>query len=142
MSALARRHGGAAAAPSVQPRPVRSLETIAIENVVEGCLFEGFGALIATWQAASAADPLIRAAMGRIARDETRHAALALAVHAWARGRLSKSARARVEEARRAALADVVAISQGVAPSLRLALGLPTPSQSHDLAREMERLTA
>ena len=53
---------------------MRELEAIAIENAVEGCVRESFGALLATWQAKTAGDARVRAAMKRIARDETRHA--------------------------------------------------------------------
>ena len=96
MSALARRFGGAVDAPRVAARAVRSLEELAVENAAEGCARETFGALVATWQARAAGNPLVRGVMARIARDETRHADLAWAVDGWARGRLeSRRARAR-----------------------------------------------
>jgi hypothetical protein len=47
-----------------------------------------FGALVASWQAMGASDPMMRAAMARIARDETRHADLSFQVHALLKGRL------------------------------------------------------
>lgn len=76
-AAIARRFGGRFAKPRVEPREVRSLEEIALENATEGCVNETYGALVATFQARVAGDPRVRAAMARIARDETRHAALA-----------------------------------------------------------------
>ncbi|HEX7664753.1 MAG TPA: hypothetical protein VF407_09585, partial [Polyangiaceae bacterium] len=54
---LAHRHG--ATPPEVvvaKAEAVRTLEAIALENAVEGCVRETFGALVATWQAAHAAD--------------------------------------------------------------------------------------
>ncbi len=63
---------------------LRSLEALAVENAVEGCVRETMGALFAMHQAASAADPHVRATMVSIAPDETRHAALGWAVAEWA----------------------------------------------------------
>jgi hypothetical protein len=128
--------------PEVESRGVRSLEGIAVENAVEGCVREALGALLASWQAQAAADPLIRAAMKRIAVDETRHAALAFEVDAWVRGRLDASARARVEEARRQAVDDVFARSDEAPIALRAALGLPTQHQSRVLLSHVARLAA
>jgi hypothetical protein len=75
--ALSARFGGTWSPPVVEPVARRSLEQIAFDNAVEGCVREAFGALVATRQARTARDPVIRATMVRIARDETRHAALA-----------------------------------------------------------------
>jgi hypothetical protein len=133
-TALARRHGAEAIASRVEGIPVRSLEAIAIENAVEGCVRETFGALVASWQARAACDPLIRAAMTRIAHDETRHAALAFAVDAWARGRLGPEARGRVEQARSKAITEVATRAQEAPILLRTPLGLPTSAQTRALA--------
>jgi len=103
MRALAHRHGGTWREPEVTKTAVRSLEAIAIENAVEGCVRETFGALLATYQAGNARDPVIREAMARIARDETRHAALAWQVAGWLSGQLAEEARLRVSAKRRAA---------------------------------------
>jgi hypothetical protein len=131
---LARRHGSEPIAPRVESVAVRSLEAVAIENAVEGCVREAFGALVASWQARAASDPVIRAAMTRIARDETRHAALAFAVDAWARARLGAEARARVEHARSTAINEVSTGAQEPPVLLRAPLGLPTGVQTRALA--------
>jgi hypothetical protein len=141
-AALARRYGGVVVAPEVEPRPIRSLEAIALENAVEGCVREGFGALVATWQGVVARDRVIRTAMARIARDETRHAALAFDIDAWLRTRLEASARARIEGARRDAFANLTAASVETPAAIRVPLGLPTRRQSQALAREMARFAA
>jgi hypothetical protein len=140
--ALARSYGAVGAEPAVEPCAVRSLQDIAVENAVEGCVREAFGALVACWQARVAADPVIRAAMKRIARDETRHAALAFEVDAWVRGRLDASGRARVEEGRRQAFDDLFARSGEAPIALRAPLGLPTQLQSRVLLSHMARLAA
>ena len=140
--ALARRYGAVGADSAVEPCAVRSLQDIAVENAVEGCVREAFGALVACWQAQVAADPVIRAAMKRIACDETRHATLAFEVDAWVRGRLDASARARVEEGRRQAFDDLFARSGEAPIALRVPLGLPTQHQSRVLLSHMARLAA
>jgi hypothetical protein len=103
-SRLARRFG----APSVPARvgrvPARSLEAMALENAVEGCVRETYAALVASHQAERAADAEIRHAMREVADDETRHAALSWAVARWASARLSPEARARIDAASRAAV--------------------------------------
>jgi hypothetical protein len=101
---VARRFGGTPRRARVARRAVRSLEEIALENAVEGCVRETFGALTAEAQARRARDPKIAEMMRAIARDETRHAALSWAVAKWIRPRLDAAAQARVDRAMRAAV--------------------------------------
>ena len=139
---LARRYGGVPVRVKVTPLPVRSLDAMALENAVEGCVREAFGALIASWQAIAAQDPSIRATMAAIARDETRHAALAFQVNTWLETRLEASARTRVRDARQAALGTLRDRLEEMPPMLRAQLGLPTASQSRMLAERMARIAA
>jgi len=104
---LARRFGGRPTKTRMRRPAVRSLEALAIENAVEGCVRETLGALFAMHQAATAADTHVRATMASIAPDETRHAALGWAVAAWADARLDAAARARVRDAQRKAIAEL-----------------------------------
>jgi hypothetical protein len=67
---------------------------------------------------------VIRAAMARIARDETRHAALAFQVDAWLRGRLGRAARGRVSVARQRALGDLAFAEPETPVAVRTKLGL------------------
>jgi hypothetical protein len=120
MAQLSRRYGAAAAPVSIAPRPVRTLEAIAVENAVEGLVREAYGALVAI-------TPTIGA-------DERRHAALAAEVHAWIRPRLALAARRRVDDARDEARAALVAeCAVEPAPPLR-ALGLPDATRAVALA--------
>lgn len=122
------------------PRAVRALREVAVENAVEGCVRECFGALVATWQAARAVDPAVAAAMGRVARDETRHAALSWAVHVWSWGRLGAQDRAAVRSAARDAWR---ALERSVAPpgaELVAAAGLPDRSQQAELLARLRPL--
>jgi hypothetical protein len=106
MARYARAHGAAAIPePRLRDARPRSLEAVARENAVEGCVRETFGALLLRWQAARAPDPSLRRALARIAGDEARHAALSWAIAQWAEGRLDRGARARVQTARARAVA-------------------------------------
>ena len=103
-AALARRGGASVRLDDIAVGPVRPLEAVALENAVEGCVRETFGALVASWQGLHAEDPVVARAMDAIAEDETRHAELAWAVAAWITPLLSPTAQARVEAARDAAV--------------------------------------
>ena len=130
-SALARRFGARSLPARVAPIPKRSLEAIALENVAEGCVRELYGALVATFQARTAQDLQVRSAMARIAREETRHAALSLSLQRWLERRLDRSAVARVAAARRVA-AHRLRLEIAHQPELACAeqAGLPTVHQA------------
>ena len=137
---LARRRGAVTAKAVVGEAPRPSLARVALENAVEGCVRETYGALLATWQAAHAGDARIRKAMTRIAEDETRHAALSWDIHAWALGKLSLSARARVEGARREAARELLReIAAEPAPAVVREAGAPPAHVATALARSLER---
>lgn len=126
-SALARRHGARPATPRVPRAARRPLEKILIENAVEGCVRETFGAVVATWQASQARDPEIAAALHRIAIDETRHAALAWGVAAWGEPLLHDIARRRVARARAKTLGQLEAATRSVPhPDVATLAGHPT----------------
>ena len=139
-SELARAFGGTARASEVARHPVRSLEAIAIENAVEGCVRECFGAALGCYQAQSALDPTVAAAMSEIAEDETRHAALAFAVDAWLWQRLDVSSRARVTAARAQAVRDLRdELSCDCDPTTRPPLGLPDATAALRICSALER---
>lgn len=140
-AALASRyHCEPKAAGSGPPRPVRSLAAIAAENAAEGCVRETYGAVVAHWQTRHAADPAIRRAMRTIAADETRHAALAWQVHAWAMPRLAPPARKRVLDARRAAADELERNAQApISETFVNTLGLPDPARAAALVAGLAR---
>jgi hypothetical protein len=135
---LARRLGGRPRRPAARKLPVRRLEAIARENAIEGCIRETYGALVAMWQAERASDPAVASTLARIARDESRHAAIAWQVAAWVEPRLGAAARARVEQARRDALAElrIELASEPPADVVRQA-GMPTAAQAECLLDAM-----
>jgi hypothetical protein len=138
MSALARRHGARCRKPRVVARPIRTLAEMALDNAVEGCVRETFGALVACYQALAAGDSGMRAAMKIIAQDETRHAALAWSIEAWIEPRLNASERGRVASAGRDAVAEIAASTDPMpAPSLRRFAGLPGPTEVTQMVARM-----
>ena len=139
--ALALRYGANRVVAQVRRQPVRTLEEIAVENAVEGCVREAFGALVAHWQSVAALDRVVRRAMARIASDETRHAALAFQVDAWLGSRLDATARARVQSAK-AQAASALVLNAPIPSVVRAELGLPSAAQSRDLAEQFSRLVA
>lgn len=137
---LARARGATPRPLRSKRMPVRRALDVAIENAVEGCVFETFGAAVATFQADRAADPAMRAAFVDIAIDERAHASLARDVHAFLATVLDDEELAVVARAKRDALAKLRA-SVGVADtSARAALGLPRPAEHRALAEAVAAL--
>ncbi len=142
MARLARRAGVRPRRARVDPVPLRPLEAIALENGVEGCVRETYGALLAWRQAERARDPEVARAMRGIAVDETRHAELAWAVHRWAARRLARDAMSRVEEAMGRAWSELEtggSASQHDAET-RDEAGLPGAVEARALARGLRRV--
>jgi hypothetical protein len=110
MTRLARLHGTTAQLPDApNAAPVRSLFEIALENAVEGCVRETYGAVVGLVEAETAADASLRKTMRSIAPDECRHAELAWAVHEWVTPQLSHDEQARVRHAMKEAIAEIAA---------------------------------
>lgn len=134
---LAARFGARPASVRIATQSARTLEAMALENAVEGCVRETFGALVAHFQAASAKDPAIRETLGIIATDETRHAALGWEVASWAEERLERAANARVLAARADAVKTLAAeIAEPVFDLVELA-GIPTRGQQKRMLSQL-----
>jgi hypothetical protein len=143
-TSLARRYGeDPIPPPAPSPRPQRDLETIARENALEGCVRECYSALECVWQGRVAVDPVVRATMARIARDEMRHMALSWAVHSWAMSRLGADARARVRSKQREELAILTReLARDPVDALVHRAGLPRAWQSRRLIGAIEQRLA
>jgi hypothetical protein len=137
---LARAYGGEIARPQVETTGLRSAYEMALDNVAEGCVRETFGALQATYQAETAADPRVRDLMAQIAQDESRHAELAWQLQAWLEPRLSEPERTHVA-AERARVLDTLAadLEVGLSREEYVTLGFPTPEVSRDLLRGLSQ---
>ena len=130
---LARARGGTVQPVETQPLPTRSLQALALENAIEGCVHETWAAAQVAWQARHAPDPALREVCGVLATDEARHADLAAAIHQWALSVLSPAQAAEVEESRQRAWANLQAQRPGPSPAARATLGLPSGSQQDAL---------
>jgi len=136
---VARRFGGAPVTPRVDEVADRPLAAVAVENAVEGCVRETYGALVATFQAENAADPEIARVMRSIARDETRHAALSWAILRWAAPRLDAEARAEIAARCAAAIEALRGESHARVPGeLTTQAGLPGGAQQRALLAALE----
>jgi hypothetical protein len=144
MEKLARRYGAEDGEWAREPRygevEERSLEEIAVENAVEGCVYETWSALLNFWQAEHATDRVLRRALAAIAEDELRHASLAWAVHAWLCGVLDAPARARVEAAERAAIAAFTVPANELAIEVRELAGVPDCASSRRLVAGLDAM--
>jgi hypothetical protein len=101
---LAAQRGVRPVSPKARVLPVRSLEEVALENIVEGFVREVYGAAVATLRARAAASPDIRRVMEEVAEDARLHAELALDLATWLQGVLDPVECAWVENAMRHAV--------------------------------------
>jgi hypothetical protein len=137
---VARRFGARVQPPRVRRFRERSVEAMARENAIEGCVRETFGALVAVWQAEHATDGDVKRTMARIAVDETEHAALSWAVARFFEAKLSPRNRKGIERARSRAIAQLHAeLSNDPHPDVVAHAGLPRAS---DALRLLEDLAA
>lgn len=129
------------ASPEPPPSEVRPLVAIAIENAVEGCVRETYGAALALARARRAQDGRVREAVERIAQDECAHAELSYAVAAWLSPRLSAEERSRVTAAVKAAVAELLedARTSSTEPEIARVAGLATAEERVSLARLIDR---
>ncbi|MEO8874306.1 MAG: ferritin-like domain-containing protein [Polyangiaceae bacterium] len=136
---IAKRNGATITRARVRSgRRRRSLEEVAIENVVEGCVRETFAALLALEQADRATHSELAAVLEEIAIDETRHAALAWSVAAWADAQLDAGARARIETAKKKAISDLEEelAAEPDADLVRM-IGLPNATEQKRLLHQL-----
>lgn len=142
MLACARREGGAVRAVQAVEQGERSLLAAALENAVEGCVREAWGALSAHYQAATAAEADARRLWRAIASDESEHAELSLALHQWFMTQLPAEEQKLVDAALQRARLDLRAeLTSGPAPHALVAhrAGVPGPSVAATLLSELEK---
>jgi rubrerythrin len=139
MGALATRFGGALQEPCVAPPRPRTAEELAVENMIEGCVRETYGALVAAYQAERSEDAEVRAAMAEIAREEAEHAGLSWRMHGWLAERLPPESQGKLAEARRRAVEGLRRELDGeVEGALRGVAGLPDRSTALAMLGELE----
>jgi hypothetical protein len=138
MTRLARRHGATPSRVGRGTRRRRPLAEVARENMVEGCIRETFGALVAAWQASHSSDPEIASALQKVARDELRHAALSWAIARWSESSLNEDERASIAAARSAAIDELLAEAERpLHPDLLEVAGLPSGDAQRKMLSEL-----
>ena len=134
MEGFVRRLGSTPLPLEVSPLPPRSLFAMALENAVEGCIRETYGALVAHYQASAAESAELRGAMLRIAEDETSHASLSWDVAAWVEPLLSQAEREQLARARMHALHELsVSLQRDPTDEALRAAGVPGPLEADQL---------
>ena len=126
MSRFCAQEGGKASPLDFGTQTKRGIFELAMDNAVEGCIFETYAALRARYQSLHAENKKVRKIMKIIARDETAHAQLAWDIHSWIMPQLSDEQRACVakeqEKARRKLKESV---QNSPSTSLSKEIGLP-----------------
>jgi hypothetical protein len=133
MDALARRYGGTPNYPELTEHPLRCLFDAARDDLVEGCVRETFGAACAKYQALHSRDAEVRRVLTQVAADETRHAELSWALHAWFLEQLTDVQREQLEHAGVQAIAQLRKESQQPVP-LEVNVFAGVPSKQHAFA--------
>jgi hypothetical protein len=124
--ALGKRFGGRYEPPAIRAHARRSLREIAIDNAVEGCVRETYGALVAHLQMTRAGDADVRACMAAIADEETEHAALSWDIAEWIEAQLDEAQRAQLAGERRDAFATLARdLAMPVDPRVAHVSGVP-----------------
>jgi rubrerythrin len=127
--------------PGEGPQRIRSLFEVALENAVEGCVRETYGALVAWLQAMTAGDAQVRRALRIIAAEETEHARLSLAVAELCRARLSPADLRIIKNAELAAALQLAAeVEKEPEPSLARLAGLPSRSVARRIVTSAQQL--
>jgi hypothetical protein len=135
-AALARKFGAKVVPGRTTPEPTRALVDMAIENAREGVVRETLGAIFGVWQSRRAGERAVRAAMNRIAADETAHAVLSWDVDRSARNRVSATERKLLDRARDEALSAMErSLSSPVPHELARRAGVPTGAVAQALVR-------
>jgi hypothetical protein len=126
------------------PADERSLLAAALENAIEGCVREAWGALSAHYQAATAATAAeadVRQLWHDIARDESDHAELSLALQDWFMLQLTTHEQALVEAAMQRARDELRAellLASAPHPAVMQQAGVPEPARAVVLFGELE----
>ncbi|HTU61725.1 MAG TPA: hypothetical protein VMF89_24885 [Polyangiales bacterium] len=143
MGGLAQRFGAELEPARITPAASRDALAIAIENAVEGCVRETYGAALACYQAETAQDPAVRAVMARVFEDETKHAQLAWEIAAWLEPQLADADREAVQHARSAAYAQLRSeIETSLSQEARARIGMPSVAVGARLLAQLDQALA
>jgi hypothetical protein len=146
---LARRFGGRAPRTQRATRgksakvisgksPASSVDIVVLENALEGCVRETYGALLASFQARRAQDAAIRSTMASIAADETRHAARSWAIARWSETRISDAAARAAGSVLSTGVRELYSLVREPHEHLALLAGMPTADEQRRLLAHLE----
>jgi hypothetical protein len=115
------------------------LESVTVTTFLEGCIGETIAAVEARELALTAADPVVRETLARIAEDEARHALLAWAFLRWAlrKGDARLAERVHAVWLREADRCVAPESGVGLTPERALALGLPPAGFRAEIRRRV-----
>lgn len=120
----------------------RSLLEITIDNAVEGCIFESFSAIKASYQAKHSTNPTFAKIAKAIAEEETQHAILAWDIHTMLMAQLSHTEQRIVKEAQHAAILQLraqIQREQQIMPlEFQRALGYPTNTVIQEFCQQIQ----
>jgi len=134
MSKYCAKEGGQAPNLDFGSIPTRNLFDLALDNAVEGCIFETYAALRAHYQSKNATDVRIRKIMKVIARDETEHAQLAWDIHHWLLPQLTESQKKTIKAAQQQAFIELrKSATHAAQDPMATELGLPSSQLAEDL---------
>ena len=138
---LAAHFGGEVSPRTIAVSAVRDLETVALENALEGCVAETWGCLVGMHQARHATNARLRRTYRRIAVDEARHAQLSWDIAEWAEQKLDAAALQRISDRRSRAVRELEsAVSRETESAAdRQVLGLPDPALRRRLFVHVQR---
>lgn len=140
VSGLARRFGAEPKRPTIEARRERKLFDIALENAVEGCVRETFGALVGTYQALAASEPAVAGEMAVIATEEVGHAELSWRVGDFLGDLLTVEQRESIGAAQRHAIESLRAeVLTPVDAGLERGVGLPSSRVMLQWLDELQR---
>ncbi len=142
MGALALRFGHSPTRPSVTPHALRTIFAVALENAVEGCVRELYGALVARFQLQRAGDLGLRAGLRDIADDEAAHAALSWDIASWLRPQLSAQEQIEIDRSVQTALRDLAQELCEPSADQRELCGMPSLGEAHHLLQELAGIVA
>ncbi len=142
MSAHARAHGAEVPAPVASEQPYSSLLAMALHNAREGCVNEGYAALVTMHQARFAADPALRRDLEGIAQDELLHASWSRDLDTWLHARLTPPERQAVAAVKERALAALERSAVAKATEATRRAGMPEPRVAAHLVAGLRNLFA
>ncbi len=138
VGSLATQHGGRFAVRRRGQAPIRSIEELAFDNAVEGCVRETFGSLLGAYQARHAAHPGVRRVMAAVSADEIGHGAWSWELAKQLERRLPLAKRRQTREARDQALQTLSkGMLEAVPRAQHATLGLPDEERLESLCEAL-----